>query len=143
MRYKLINTDENYIKVYPYSNSYYKATENDLFQIQSEIKRHVDDISNVEITQEKQYYFEDEFSEYTEDSLSRLCIEMAYQRDLINDHYSWTVEWFNNNNEKCCRRINCLEDLLDEVTKHKDINIIGDLTERESVLVDMAKLLCD
>lgn len=143
MKYKLIDTDEKYVKVYPYFNNIYKPTENDLYQIQREIERHVDDIGNVEVVQEKQYCFKDEYTTYEEDSLLKLCTEMAYQRDLIDDHYYWRLEWLDKNSEKCSRQINNLEDLLDEITRHKDADIFGNLTQREKALVYMAKLLCD
>ena len=125
MKYKLINTNEKYVKVYPHSNRFYEATESDLHQIKSEIERHIDNIDNVIVTQEKEYWFEDEYADYEEDSLLKLCTEMAYQRDLIDDHYYWTVEWLDNNKEKCSRRVSCLEDLLDEVTRHRDISRYG------------------
>jgi hypothetical protein len=143
MKYKLVETGENYIKVYPYFDGSNPITDGDLHNTESEIKRHVDDIAYTEIIKEQQYQFKDEYANYIEDSLVELCTSMAYQRDLLDEYNSWTVWWLDKNKEKCSTYINSLEELLDEVSRHKDINISGNLSERQKILVDMAKLLCD
>lgn len=143
MKYGLVETGEDYVKVYPYSSQGYQYDEKDLYSIEKDIENHIDNIGEVEIVQEYDYHFKDEYADYFEKSLIELCTSMAYQRDLLEEFNSWTVWWLNKNKEKCSTYVNSLEELLEEVSKHKDIIISGNLTERQQILVDMARLLCD
>jgi hypothetical protein len=142
MKYELKRSGENYIKVYPYETNFYKYSNMDLETVKREIERHVDDINSVEITNEYNYTFKDEYTNYECKSLKELCEEMAYQRDLIELNDYWEVTWVYNN-ETHRAYVNDFEELLDCVADHKGISIVGDLTKEEEILVDMAKLLQD
>lgn len=142
MRYELKRSGEDYVKVYPYGTRFYKYSEGDLDVIKSEIERHVDNINGVDVVNEYNYEFKDEYTDYKCSSLKELCEEMAHQRDLIELHSMWELDWCNDNG-KYKRHVGNFEDLLDEVSRHKGITVKGHLTEKEKILVDMAKLLQD
>ena len=145
MKYELENTNEMYVKVYPYSNSWRKATENDLYEIDREIKRHVDDINDTEcIVEQKYLYLDDEADEeYEGMSLTELCRNVAINRGLIEESdYRWEITW-NRNNEAYRSYVYDFEELLEYVSRYNCKIVKGKLTKEQEVLVEIARELYD
>lgn len=145
MKYNLENTDEMYVKVYPYSNSWKKAKEEDLYEIEHEIKRHVDDINDTEcIVKQKYLYLDDETEEEYEGlSLTELCRNIAISRGLIEESdYRWEVTW-NRNSEAYRGYIYDFEELLEYVSRYNCEIVKGKLTKEQEVLIEIARELYD
>ena len=145
MKYELENTSEMYVKVYPYSNSWRKAKEEDLYEIEREIKRHVDDINDTECIVEQKYLYLDEEAEeeYEGLSLTELCRNVAISRGLIEESdYRWEITW-NRNNEAYRSYVYDFEELLEYVSRYNCEIVKGKLTKEQEVLVEMARELYD
>ena len=145
MKYELENTSEMYIKVYPYSNSWRKAKEEDLYEIEREIKRHVDDINDTECIVEQKYLYLDEEAEeeYEGLSLTELCRNVAISRGLIEESdYRWEIIW-NRNNEAYRSYVYDFEELLEYVSRYNCEIVKGKLTKEQEVLVEIAREFYD
>ena len=145
MKYELENTSEMYIKVYPYSNSWRKAKEEDLYEIEREIKRHVDDINDTECIVEQKYLYLDEEAEeeYEGLSLTELCRNVAISRGLIEESdYRWEITW-NRNNEAYRSYVYDFEELLEYVSRYNCEIVKGKLTKEQEVLVEIAREFYD
>ena len=145
MKYELENTSEMYVKVYPYSNSWRKAKEEDLYEIEREIKRHVDDINDTECIVEQKYLYLDEEAEeeYEGLSLTELCRNVAISRGLIEESdYRWEITW-NRNNEVYRSYVYDFEELLEYVSRYNCEIVKGKLTKEQEVLVEIAREFYD
>lgn len=140
MKYELKDTEELYVKVYPYSSYWVKPSYCDADCIKREVERHVDDIGSVEVVQERIYTYEEDGTTFEGDNLTELCSEIAYYRDTLTDEVRWEVKWIRNN-EKYSRIIWNLEDLLDCVSRYNCEIVSGSLSENQKALVDVAKSL--
>ena len=138
MKYKLKDTDEMYVKVYPYNSVFVTPTYIDLQYIEKSIERHVDDIGSVECIQEKVYTYEENGIEYEAENLVKLCSDIAYDRDILNDPYRWEVKWIRNN-EKYSAVLWELEDLLDYVSRYNCEIVEGELSKTQEALVNVAR----
>lgn len=138
MKYKLKDTDEMYVKVYPYNSRFVTPTYRDLQDIEKSIERHVDDIGNVECVQEQIYTYKENDIEYEADSLIKLCSDIAYDRETLNDPCRWKVQWARNN-EKYSAIAWGLEELLDYVSRYNCKIVEGELNETQKALVDVAR----
>ena len=145
MKYELENTSEMYVKVYPYSNSWRKAKEEDLYEIERDIKRHVDDINDTECIVEQKYLYLDEeaVEEYEGLSLTELCRNVAISRGLIEESdYRWGITW-NRNNEAYRSYVYDFEELLEYVSRYNCEIVKGKLTKEQEVLVEIAREFYD
>lgn len=142
MKYQFKDTDEMYVKVYPYSSSFINPKHEDMEQMKRGIERHIDNIGSVELYQEELYTYSEGGIDYEAHNLVDLCSNIAYDRDTLNDGYNWRVSWYRNN-EKYWGNIWSLEDLLDCISRYNCIIENGHLSDSQKALVNVARDLYD
>lgn len=148
---KEILTDDIYVKVTPRGSWFGSKDEAEICEsqcedIEKQIKRHIDDIGNTRIVRTYKYtYREDEYTEYEEDSVVKLCKEIAYQRGLISKKEDRTFRYFylDSNNEKHSSDYDYFEDVLKGVINRNVIKIQGKLSDYQKILIDIAIELND
>lgn len=138
MKYKLKNTDEMYVKVYPYSSWWVKAQFSDMENIKRNIERHVDDIGDIELYQEQLYTYSENDVDFEACNLIDLCSDIAREREILEDACRWTIKW-TRNGKTYSREIWTLEDLLDYVSRYNCDIVSGNLGHRQKILVDIAR----
>lgn len=139
MKYEFKDSDEMYLKVYPYTFGWNSPTRRDLDDIERSINRHVDDVGCIENIVEQLYVYNDGEYEYESKTFYGLCKEIAINRQLIEDSY-WKISWVSNN-EKYSATIYEFENLLDYVVEYNCEILSGNLTKEQCILVDIAREL--
>lgn len=124
-----------------YKEAMYTANE-----IVEGINRHVDDIGDINITEECDYQYQ--YSEYTTlegSTLTKLCECMAEYEDLItfDEFNNIIIVYLDHNNRECYSRKWSLDDLLYDIANKNVIKIEGKLSKRNKILVTMAQKLND
>lgn len=137
-RLKVIKTNNDYVKVHPYSANYNKHNDRDMEEIEREINRHIDNIGSTEIIcEEKCVYNDEEYGEIEGDTLYDICRELAYQEDLIKDN-TWTIEYNDLQNEHHKHSIYNFESILWYIVNNGAIITHGELTDEQKYIVQMA-----